>query len=762
MNLPIVVGNLSFPLGGGNYLHEEILALFDAAARRGGDKSPAAEGAGDDDVSVLAAPFFCKGDNFFNHIFIDGQPGNLDASQQLLGTLLLLVAASYGCTPLCREMVVAATRSDGQFAERHTKFLCKAVYPYQPPTDDNQGLVNFLSAAEADWGKLIAEVDCSLVGTDESQVEGISHDNRESATRLVGGGVGVPHLHEQPSHPSNFFGHISSTVPLPHLILFVARTATLDATGKVILPSLLSSPMTNHRLLSFYRISGRYVDPDQTTTPLLDVLTGSGLPPPLNNVSIAVFPYSVSGMALGDHPPDSILSPWYTDCFNNQPAPNNVVCASCPIPGDLDNILAAVCGTTSLAVAAMPEPHPPDNSSYNFVVERVCQQMLYLFAILRDRYDNLCTTTGWVRLFKALAANVFDTAPEDGPPEYFQPTSFRDLVSKTLLLFQSLTPLRLAFVDGQARVAAVMHCLLGVHPFSGLGCEGDNIPVCFSTTGTNLPPHTSQGYDPSKQFWQSMEKVVPVQILVAAHSMVSGTTTAAASLVVQGDKVGGRSAYHHQPVTAETMHMLRLYSCDLQTSVDLATRKSVHDAIIACLQKCVTKPPMVPESGRKDCLEANKNRRLWFFRSLLSYLCDSTNLWRSHLSAKRNLLSATQGDVLTVESFEDAYQKEMTSGFPNIKSIRLPHPPDFFATLAFLTHCTSDQSSLDAVQHCLVDQFTGSLNTKHGLSSLLLPHTIEAESENSGEVIIDQSDSFCKETVHDPRGVKKIKVTFPT
>jgi len=99
--------------------------------------------------------------------------------------------------------------------------------------------------------------------------------------------------------------------------------------------------------------------------------------------------------------------------------------------------------------------HPNDEAS----------QTLYLLAwafwLLETRYGNLEKLSHWRRLLSRLLSKfkwTGGTVPNSG---HF---IFREVVSATINLFQSLTPIRFSFLDGNARIVSVAHYLRQLLP----------------------------------------------------------------------------------------------------------------------------------------------------------------------------------------------------------------------------------------------------------------------------------------------------------
>ena len=128
------------------------------------------------------------------------------------------------------------------------------------------------------------------------------------------------------------------------------------------------------------------------------------------------------------------------------------------------------------------------------------------------------------------------------------PLSFHELVSHTVLLFQALTPIRLAFIDGQARMALVSSFLHNIRPTYPL--EFPAIPLI--PYPDELPTDIPKSFD--------------------LYSKVSCLCTL--SIYVPPGVEETPNEFSNNLVSA-----LRLFSNDIQTRAHLAQERSLKDAI---------------------------------------------------------------------------------------------------------------------------------------------------------------------------------------
>jgi hypothetical protein len=89
------------------------------------------------------------------------------------------------------------------------------------------------------------------------------------------------------------------------------------------------------------------------------------------------------------------------------------------------------------------------------------------FEIFRLQYGNLRNEEDWFKLFHHLIEKSFGAKEEDSEErskEILASVFGNELVNATILYFQSLCPVRFAFMDGQARMAAVHYYIRKIVP----------------------------------------------------------------------------------------------------------------------------------------------------------------------------------------------------------------------------------------------------------------------------------------------------------
>jgi hypothetical protein len=96
----------------------------------------------------------------------------------------------------------------------------------------------------------------------------------------------------------------------------------------------------------------------------------------------------------------------------------------------------------------------------DWVVEGVLERAL---EILKDRYGNLKTEENWLELFHRLIYKSGGHSRE-ASLKILEEVYGNELVNGTILLFQNKCPVRFAFMDGQARMAAVHYYIRKLVP----------------------------------------------------------------------------------------------------------------------------------------------------------------------------------------------------------------------------------------------------------------------------------------------------------
>lgn len=634
---------------------------------------------------------------------------------------LVLVAMSYGCPQYCMSILSSALQENGLIPTKDALFLCKAAYPYQATADrtfeKDMDFINRLvdrgnsktNYDDDDFFEICSSLEQTMSGAPLTFAERFTPESMSSAIELT---TGISQC---------VFNTVSGWCTLPALSLFVARSVTVDPLGKNNIPSLFSGPGGNHRLLSLYRLSSTYKDGDETHKPLIDVLSNEATLPSLTKVGVSVLPYCVN-MESDDKETNnrdnnisqSVL-PLFAESAGNAPLEDSLSFANAADEIALKGLIQVL------------SPSKKGDSEYIFEYDeaglesagqgadvRVSYLLNHIFMILFHRFDGLCNVHSWMRLFWVLRNHLFHEADAEIDLEreltitgsFFLPVNFGELVHHTIMMFHLITPVRLSFVDGQSRVCAVLHCLLGIHPFVSVMEPSSSVPVQFY--GVRKRRKVVYG-TPNETFWSAMNVKCPIEIMSANWDHAEGTEPAQASRL---SSIILFCAWHHSSLS--------------QSSVEAATRKSLHDAAMNALDPRLTMIPHIPSMGRDDCVAALVAKRRLVMGLLMNFSCAVVDHWiiimRERARKTRSL------DFHGIDDLESTYQNTLTNSLPAIEAIlpfRQP-PSDFFALTVFLVASTTDWKSLQTLRNCITDNFVGRLNRPHLLNHLI-ENNFEAE-----------------------------------
>ena len=214
------------------------------------------------------------------------------------------------------------------------------------------------------------------------------------------------------------------------------------------------------------------------------------------------------------------------------------------------------------------------------------------FHILSTRFHNLSTIYDWIELYRVLCVKSgIDYLLWDRKS---LPLSFHETVTRTVLLFQALTPIRLGFIDGQARMTSVAHFLHNILPKN---------PVEF----------------PLLPLFPAEELPTPLFVHASRLSKVSRSVTLNMLLpCATGDNPA--------PFTDVLVSSLVRFSDEIQENINMAQARSLKDAVLHFLSKMKAGELLYSYVGANNNEVGNILRTLYTIRAdiIADFLRDSS------------------------------------------------------------------------------------------------------------------------------------------
>lgn len=705
--------------------------------------------------------------------------GNNPNATKQLQMDLLMIAASYGCVEYCCSMYTELCKNGGALLKEPAQFIYTALNPYNAassrknfPGADKE----FLTYFHRTTGEPITDerFHKQYVFNFQSFKESV---NFTKSQVFITEELRMKMYNELIPKEVSLFHSTTSAVCLPILCLFVGRCTTAGILGDdQLFPCLVAGPSSNHRLLRLSRISNKYRDHDQVGDALIDIFSNRDSLPSMQNVSLAVMPYSAISkpnqgtragedeLPTGDNDPLLMRPIFSADACGDSVSDGNQMFASTPSEEQLLTLIsvlscptihnglesATVAAGTGGGVADSIETVDQGNETTTETGEvgtmstltvgkevqrtikekegiafgydakllskegfdgwsRVGFLLQHALYIIRQRFDGLCSVDGWIRLYMHLKRVVF---VEEKQELVFPrlPRNFRELVARTICLFHCLTPVRLSIVDGQARVAAVLHCLLGVHPMSSArGKDVDEWTVAFPL---NLTPEDAHVCPPHDGFWTGMLRSSPLHVLVP--SFPSPRTTEQNDNIVQ----------EANPLSGIVMTCLWQYSSSLQSSLESATKKSLLDGLLNILtDERLYLSPHIPVSGREDSLNAFGFKRAFVYEKLMTFHCPMIDLWAVVLAAnhtKGKTKSAIESSSHSGFPTTEVVFKKFNKAFPSLdKFPPYKYPCDLFTVVLLVFMATPNEGTMSLFRKCIVTEFCGTRNHPAELENIL-------------------------------------------
>jgi len=210
--------------------------------------------------------------------------------------------------------------------------------------------------------------------------------------------------------------------------------------------------------------------------------------------------------------------------------------------------------------------HPSDDMGKDALVA-----FRLLLAALQDRYNGLKCASDWVRLLGKLLKHTALKDSEDLlTNESAAPQSIEDVCHLTHMLFSKVVQVKIAAVQGSARLLAARCCALRVYPFT-------DIESLLSRKKTDeIPEELTKGPDGN---FDSISKKVPFR-LILPEGGPGGFTENICSCLRQVSKAQQTSAC--QPTNETLLHFLDswvsyVYSVehDLEKNIFCTDRKEI-------------------------------------------------------------------------------------------------------------------------------------------------------------------------------------------
>jgi hypothetical protein len=483
-------------------------------------------------------------------------------------------------------------------------------------------------------------------------------------------------------------------VSLSCLSIFIARSLHTSTTETTIyVPSFASSPPVNHRSIRLDRISTKSLpknSPQPQLPPLIDVLTNGKEKVNVATSPVLLLPYTI--ILDNDEPESTDVSVPITSWINELSTEivGNLSPCDTDFP-DLDDFLAVadiLTGTSGTNHQFSKNVLQSEDKDYMCDITEVLGGILW---VLMNHYNGLREVTDWMDLYKILLPQVdLSSFSKKKYEDILHPKTFPQLVSKTILLFQSLTPVRFAIVDGQCRISSILHCLLQTHPFLPQNMQ----PPKLTFTNFKSTPAPVYSSSPPDGFLQRLRVQTTVSFFLP----------------------------HQNDQYLFDQRMIRIFkrlSDEIQGSHERGTRKSLVDAILNCLSIELSSFPINAKT-EQGLFKQLRAKRKFVMDKLFDADNEMVTTWKETI---RSMGKPSIPVAVPINSDHgmDKYEVSIPNKkFPNFNIKRLGPPSDFLATVLLLAQCTDSPQSIIDLQECIKTGFAGhNTSPKRALSQLL-------------------------------------------
>ena len=289
---------------------------------------------------------------------------------------------------------------------------------------------------------------------------------------------------------------------------------------------------------------------------------------------------------------------------------------------------------------------------------------------MSQQYGNLKSREDWHKLFgdlvhmHAFANRIW--------LQKVNPVTFRQLVRMTSLLFQAITPIRFAFVDGQSRMTGACHLLRNTMPEKSLIAPQRRIlKRAPGETDFHLPDNS----------------------MIAPFGTMSST-----NLVL----VCGKDTTQ-QFLSPHNAKALWNNSNKIQESVRSATDLSLSDVVIRILDKMKESPTIylhADNNGKEiiDCREYLNEKRVWLIDQFLQESSDVVMELLHCMVGNKKTTMDDRDSILTAIVKPKGVIKLL--GIPTITT-KIRNPGELTAIALLLAQTVNDVVSLDLLRELI-------------------------------------------------------------
>ena len=630
----------------------------------------------------------------------------------------------------------AVSENDGIVSEQHAKFICQVFNPL--PSHTAQSRVN-----SSHQSRLMSLDTPNLIRNNGPKLVIKSDPRLCVATEVASSQYIVDEYASMAPH--SFFTSLSTLSNLPTMSLFMAQSVAESNSGDYF-PRFFTSPDLNIRQLPLTRVtsSGPSFSPAKARkrqTPLLDSLVSGDAATDLCSISIAVFPYQFHHCQSrnGNREERQAAITCIFAEVDVQVDPASYMDAAYVTIEEARNLLSMLAGIPYEEYCVEQDDFVPSclgGDKISILLDLSLQ-------LLQERYDGLSSVEGWHRLYSHLMHHM-NLQSRQSWGELQHPSSFHNLVSRTITLFQAMTPIRLAFVDGQCRVASTSFYIRNIVANVSLTHTLEPLQV-WQMEPNGLAGSRTNGYPvsatvPPTGFFDIISKNLPVSI----KSPMTGT----------------QSGVLEDHVVSLFKHL----SDSILKSIQKAAPMSLHDVLKLVLGSDM-KSSLADWNDDTHILEATRQKRYWICEKILSYKCQSidnmitellsspnlgclcprpssvrkqskqTNLSRS---SKKPEISEADAEWATLDQEGNPVSFDLTKNEGIARSLfhgkkgRLrsdgiptspttyPKPGELVVLTVLAAHSTPDNESIDLLRNCISNNWLGSYSNVFDLASRLL------------------------------------------
>jgi hypothetical protein len=642
----------------------------------------------------------------------------VDGKADVFKDMLLIISAAYGCIELCERIARVTMENNGAVDDEHAAFICRIFCPLRctmspKQRNDSSSLLQrtLLECIESPKNH------CLLSKTELKNDIRISTATDEASSQDIVDEFGAV-------APHAFFTSLSTIANLPTLCLFIAQTAAQNNAGQLF-PLFSCSPELNIRQLPLYRVTsdGLSFSPNKSSklqAPLLDCLVTAEDAIDLGSISMSIFPYQFGGQ-VGDRQSSAHAIAGGATVRNmfaeldDQLHQVSAACAGYITVEHVRSLISLLLGTKYPdAFVEMDDFNPFCRGA-----DKTCVLLEVALKIIQENFDSLASVKGWQMLYSHLMRQIV-TAGKANWKEQQLPSSFHELVSATITIFQALSSTRFAFLDGQCRATSSSFYLRNI-------AAHVSPPVVYRELQVSLQEHRGprdnpciRDIYPSQHFFDNILNNIPTTIRIP--------------FCEEG---------HDGALEDHVICLCKILSDSILKSIQNAAPMNLHDVLKQVSQEMKSNLVNWDMSG-DHVIDATRQKRYWIVEKILSFKCKSTdNMFTELLSSpnvgvpcpkpsssrktsRSTLPSITDDDddcaTLNVDGqlmfdltkkegiarsiFHKSKGRLRHDGIPTHQTA-YPKPGELVAITLLLCNATPDVESIDIIRNCICNNWLG-------------------------------------------------------